>query len=70
MFEKLQIGEKSIMHQDSLEPAAIQFTLECIHDGYRCALGSLCVIKQGVSNTCGLPTTLSPARSLLSIIYR
>ena len=28
MFEKLQIGEKSMMHQDSLEPAAIQFTLE------------------------------------------
>ena len=26
MFEKLQTGEKSMMHQDSLEPAAIQFT--------------------------------------------
>jgi len=27
MFEKLQTGEKSMMHQDSLEPAAIRFTL-------------------------------------------
>ena len=33
MFEKLQTGEKkSMMHQDSLEPAAIQFTLERLQE--------------------------------------
>ena len=35
MFEKLQTGEKSMMHQDSLEPAAIRFTLERLQESAR-----------------------------------
>jgi len=35
MFEKLQTGEKSMMHQDSLEPAAIPFTLERLQKSAR-----------------------------------
>jgi len=36
MFEKLQTGEKkSMMHQDSLEPVVIQFTLERLQESAR-----------------------------------
>jgi len=35
MFEKLQTGEKSMMHQDSLKPAAIQFMLERLQGSAR-----------------------------------
>ena len=35
MFEKLQTGEKSMMHQDSLEPAAIRFMLERLQEPAR-----------------------------------
>ena len=35
MFEKLQTGEKFMMHQDSLEPAAIRFTLERLQESAR-----------------------------------
>ena len=36
MFEKLQTGEKkSMMHQDSLEPAAIWFTLKRLQESAR-----------------------------------
>ena len=32
MFEKLLTEEKSMMHQDSLEPAAIRFTLKRLQE--------------------------------------
>ena len=35
MFEKLQTGKKSMMHQDGLKPAAIQFTLEHLQEPAR-----------------------------------
>jgi len=35
MFEKLQKREKIEMHQDSLEPAAIQFTLKHLQESAR-----------------------------------
>jgi len=35
MFEKLKTGEKSMMHQDSLEPAAIWFVLERLQESAR-----------------------------------
>ena len=35
MFENLQTEEKSMMHQDSLEPAAIRFTLERFQESAR-----------------------------------
>jgi len=35
MFEKLQTGEKIMMHQDSLEPAAIRFTLQHLQESAR-----------------------------------
>ena len=35
MFEKLQTGEKSMMHQDSLEPTAIRFMLERLQESAR-----------------------------------
>jgi len=39
MSEKLQTGEKkSMMHQDSLEPAAIRLTLECLQESAKQAI--------------------------------
>jgi len=35
MFEKLQQEKKSMMHQDSLEPATIRFTLERLQESAR-----------------------------------
>ena len=35
MFENLQTEEKSMMHQDSLEPTAIRFTLERFQESAR-----------------------------------